>query len=344
MTSSVDSRKRLKVLLIGEEAAGIQALKLLARRGESIAGVMATAGKRLNGVASLAAVAHEFGYPVWPAACVKDPRFGERLQERGVDLLLNVHSLFVIHPKVLAAARIGAYNLHPGPLPHYAGLNTISWAIYRGESEFGVSLHEMTATIDAGPIAYQARFPLPEEDTAVSLMAKCTAAGIPLLNHLLESAASNPASIPRIHQDPSKRRYFGREAPEGGRLSWRQPARRVVDFVRACAYDPFPSPWGYPRARYAHQELEILKALRTGFACATPPGTVASVGENDAIVACSDEWISLRRLRVDSRSFSPASVLSPGARLQDGSALPAKILPDNVSRTKDNANPHPAIY
>lgn len=344
MKTSNNSRKRLRVLLVGEEAAGIQALKLLARRGELVAGVMASPRKPANGVASLPAVADELGFSVWPAAWVKDPRFGERLHSDRVDLILNVHSLYVMHPKVLAAARIGAFNLHPGPLPSYAGLNTISWAIYHGESAYGVSLHVMTPEIDAGPIAYRAEFPVSEDDSAVSLMAKCTVAGIPLLNRLLDAATSNPNSIPRIPQDGSKRRYFGREVPDGGRVNWHRSARQIVDFVRACAYDPFPSPWGYPRAQYESGDLELLKASRTGFACASLPGTVGAVGASDAIVACSDEWISLHRLRASGRAVAPASILRPGVRLRDGSAPQTSTLPEVRSRTKDYANPHPAAY
>lgn len=339
-----NSGKRLTVLLAGEEAAGIQALKLLARRGDRVAAVMATTRQPHHRVATVSAVAREMGYSIWPAESVKNPDFGKWLRSQRVDLILNVHSLHIIHPAVLAAARIGAYNLHPGPLPGYAGLNTISWAIYRGESSYGVSLHEMTPEIDAGPIAYQAQFPLSEDDSAVSLMAKCTVAGIPLLNQLLDAAAVNPESIPRIPQDLSNRRYFAREVPEGGRLSWRHPARQVVNFVRACAYDPFPSPWGYPRARYRGHAVEIAGASRTGFACASPPGTVGSAGAVDSIVACADEWISLHRVRLDGRAVAPASVFEPGSRLGDGSSEPAPAAADSRCGVKTDANSYPAIH
>lgn len=344
MPGSSRSQSKPIVLLVGEEAAGIQALKLLARRGDSVAGVMASGANPAHGVASLAETAREMDYPVWPSAWVKDPDFGERLRAEEVDLILNVHSLYIIHPKVLGAARIGAYNLHPGPLPAYAGLNTVSWAIYRGETTYGVSLHEMTPDIDAGPIAYQTLFPLSENDSALSLMAKCAAAGIPLLNRLLEAAHNNPTSIPRVAQDVAKRNYFGREIPECGRLCWRRPAKQVVDFVRACAYDPFPSPWGYPRARDDHREIEILRASRTGFACASPPGTVGSTGAVESIIACGDEWVTLHRVRVDGRAVAPASILKPGARLRDGSAEPAQGTPRAPNRKKTNANSHPALH
>ena len=73
------------------------------------------------------------------------------MREQGVDLLLNVHSLYLIARRtVVAAPRIGSFNLHPGPLPEYAGLNTPSWAIYNGEREHGVTVHWMEPGVDTG--------------------------------------------------------------------------------------------------------------------------------------------------------------------------------------------------
>ena len=60
-------------------------------------------------------------------------------------------------------------NLHPGPLPQYAGLNVPSWAIYNGEVTHGVSLHRMDSGIDTGPIAYQASVLIGPRDTGLSL-------------------------------------------------------------------------------------------------------------------------------------------------------------------------------
>ena len=67
---------------------------------------------------------------------------------------MNVHSLFLIHPWS-SAPTIGSFNLHPGPLPEYAGLNVPSWAIYEGEKRsHGVTVHWMDEGVDTGPIAW----------------------------------------------------------------------------------------------------------------------------------------------------------------------------------------------
>jgi hypothetical protein len=70
-----------------------------------------------------------------------------------------------------------SFDLHPGPLPRYAGLNSVSWAIYRGEKEHGVTLHKLAPEIDAGPIIFQESVSIGRKETGLSLTAKCVNAG-----------------------------------------------------------------------------------------------------------------------------------------------------------------------
>jgi methionyl-tRNA formyltransferase len=229
-----------------------------------------------------------------------------------------VHSLYIVHSDVVAAPRIGSFNLHPGPLPHYAGLNAPSWAIYHGESEHAVTVHWMEPGVDTGAIAYEGRFPIDPADTGLSLSVKCVRQGLPLVTRLLETAAADPASIPARPQELARRRvYLARDVPNDGRLSWSEPARRIVDFVRAADYSPFPSPWGHPRARLDETELGIVKASLTGTPADAPRGTVDVRGAGETHVAAADEWVAVHRLQVDGKYVGAGELLRPGQRLAD---------------------------
>jgi methionyl-tRNA formyltransferase len=255
---------------------------------------------------------------VVPSERVREPEFADWIAAQGVDLLLNVHSLYVIDPGVLRAPRIGAFNLHPGPLPEYAGLNAPSWAIYFGETRHAANVHWMDAEIDTGAIAYSAEFDIEEEDTGLSLSARCVREGLPLITQLLQAASVDPSSIPRLAQDLSRRRYFGGHAPDGGRIIWASPARRVVDFVRACDYFPFPSPWGTAASRLDGRELGVLKADRTGRSADAAPGIVGQLEDGSVQVAAGDEWVLISRVQPEGERPVPAAdVLAPGMRLTD---------------------------
>jgi methionyl-tRNA formyltransferase len=307
----------VNVLLVAEESAGIQVLRMLARSGHRIVGVM-TAPPTRGGGATVASVAESLAVPVLASARVKDPATAEWMRAEGVDLLLNVHSLYLIHGDVVSAPRIGSFNLHPGPLPGYAGLNAPSWAIYRGERRHAVTLHWMEAGIDTGAIAYESAFDIGEHDTALAVAVRCVKEGIPLVERLLEAAAQGKDAIPARRQDLSGRRYFGRDVPGGGRIVWSRPARELVGLVRACDYAPFPSPWGQPRARLEDHALAITKASCTGEPANAAPGAVGRVDGDGALVAAGDEWILVHRVQVNGTAGPAAEVLTPGMALRDG--------------------------
>jgi methionyl-tRNA formyltransferase len=304
--------RRLRVLLIGEEAAAVQTVRMLAGSPHHVVAVMTRGAAGPSGGATVGSVAAGLGYPVWPAQQVKDRSFGEIVRREQVDLLLNVHALHVLPAEVVAAPRIGSFNLHPGPLPRYAGLNAPSWAIYNGEQHHAVTVHWMDGGIDTGSLAYQAHVAVEDNDTGLTLSAKCVRAGLPLLGHLLQAAAAGV--VPRYPQPNLARQYYGREVPNEGRVLWTEPAARIVNFIRASDYLPFTSPWGYPRAYLAGREVSVLKAVRTGQQSDSSPGTIGRRADNDVLVAASDEWVRVRRVQVGGVSSSAAEVLRPGER------------------------------
>src|ERR1700740_604632 len=236
----------MNIVLIAEESAGIQALTTLLDTDHRIVAVLASPLKSRFPRASVFLAAQNYGLSVWPAELVKDATLAAKLRAERADIILNVHSLYLIHDDVLRAPLIGAFNLHPGPLPRYAGLNAVSWAIYKGETIHGVTLHKMVPDIDAGPIVYQMLFPIRWDDTALSLSTKCVKHGLNLVRKLHEVATEDPSRIPLVQQNLSKREYYSKGVPNNGCLSWDWPAARIVNFVRACDYFPFHSPWGYP--------------------------------------------------------------------------------------------------
>ena len=306
----------MNVLLVGEESPGVQTLKLLVNSNHRLVGVLASPTREAVGGTTVWRRAEKMGCRTWPAESVKDPAFAEVIRAEEVDLLLNVHSLFVIKPEIVSAPRWGSFNLHPGPLPRYAGLNAPSWAIYRGERSHGVTLHRMLAGIDTGTIAYQRLFEIEESDTGFSVSAKCIKFGMELIRKLLETAAENPEAIPAVEQDLDRREYFGKGTPEDGWLAWTRPAREIINFVRAADYSPFASPWRIPRSRMGDQEVAFVKTALTGRRCDAAPGTIGRSEGGQVWVAGADEWVEVRRLMVNGRPANAAEVLKPGERLE----------------------------
>lgn len=296
----------MKILLALEEAAGIQTLKTVHQSEHDIVAVLTQSSAEADAQrgATVAAVAKNLGYDVWPAKEVKNAQFAQTIKDHAVDVLLNVHSLYIIHGDVVAAPKLGAFNLHPGPLPEYAGMNAPSWAIFNGEKEHGVSLHWMEAGIDTGHIAYQKRFPLKETDTGLTVSTQCVRYGIELVKELLSAA-----SIPKLEQDISKRKYFGFKVPFEGKLDWDLSALVLERFIRASDFYPLPSPWKTPLAQLNDKSIGILKVALSQETSAGKAGTVKK--NDDAVfVATADYWLELKRVVVDGKSLKAAEVFS----------------------------------
>ncbi len=311
----------MNIVVVAQEAAGIQTIRLVEKSPHHLAAVLTgsehdeTDGRGVT----VPSVARGLDVPVLPAASVRDPAFADELRRQDVDVLLNVHSLYLTNHDVLATPRVGSFNLHPGPLPEYAGLNVPSWAIYNGEAEHGVTLHWMAPRVDAGPITFNATFPITPRDTGVSVSAKAVQYGMPLISELLACLSGDPATILNIEQDMTRRQYFGKEVPHRGWIPWQCSAKQVLDFVRACDYAPCRHRGNcHEKAIGTGTKIEIERVHRTGEPTSAPPGTVGRSESGCVPVAAEDEWILISRARVDGTSVPPVTVLTAGDFLEAG--------------------------
>jgi len=302
----------MNVVLAGEESAGLQVLRALEKSKHRLVAVLATPVTPGDARVSVWKMACDLGFETWPAELVRDAKLAERLRSERVEIFLNVHSRYIVNNEVLSAPLLGAYNLHPGPLPRYAGLNAVSWAILNGEHKHGVTVHKMEREIDAGPIAYQSFFAIEDDDTALTLSFKCIRLGVPLMLQLLEMASTEPSKIPAIKQDPALRLYFGAGEPEEGQISWACAASKIIALVRACDYFPFHSPFGHARTSVRGQDFAIIKAQLTGLLCDIAPGTIGDSTDSGVYIACRDQWILASKLKVQGKYVAAQNFLKTG--------------------------------
>lgn len=298
---------KINVVLVAEEAAGVQTLRRISNSCHVLMGVLTSVDS------SIAVIAHRFKIPVLDAQEVLNPGFSEWMNSHHIDVLLNVHSLYRICPEVIQAARVGAFNLHPGPLPAYSGLNVPSWAVYNEEPTHAVTVHRITDKIDTGNIVYETEFPLTSADTGLTVSVTCAQKGLNLIEQLLNELSHDPSSIPARPQELSQRTLYKRgDIPGNGFIQWSHPAHKIDAFVRACNYSPFPSPWGEPKSRNGATEISILKTTISNKTCDEDPGTVRRMIDGRTAIATANHWILVDRCKVDGETRTAASVLNPG--------------------------------
>jgi phosphoribosylglycinamide formyltransferase 1 len=81
------------------------------------------------------------------------------------DIICLAGFMRILTPEFVTRFAGRMLNIHPSLLPSYPGLNTHARAIAAGDPEAGVTVHEVTPELDAGPILGQARVPILHDDT-----------------------------------------------------------------------------------------------------------------------------------------------------------------------------------
>lgn len=202
-----------------------------------------------------------------------------------VDYLFSITNLSVLPASVLSLARRAAINFHDGPLPGYAGLNTPAWAILNGEAMHGITWHLMTDLIDRGQILAERAIVLDPEETALTLNAKCFAAGMETFEELVGQIARS--SLCPTPQPTRVGRYYGRRdrPSSAGLLRWNQPAQAIRRVVRALLFGPHHNPLGSAKAMFDGALMIVQAATPTMTESSTPPGTIVRIEPDRIIVA-----------------------------------------------------------
>lgn len=163
-----------KILLFGDSLGLLLLLEAVPRA--LVAGAVISSSRPID-IPAAQALASELQIPIFIQPGFKTseyPRFLEDLTHCRPDLILCNSYSMLIRKDVLNLVSGNALNVHASLLPKNRGPNPLQWALIRGETETGVSLHYMNETIDAGDLVAQIRMPIHITDTWVSIRDRAT--------------------------------------------------------------------------------------------------------------------------------------------------------------------------
>ncbi|MCK9496377.1 MAG: LLM class flavin-dependent oxidoreductase, partial [Dehalococcoidia bacterium] len=268
---------------------------------------------------------------------VHDPHeagLAEHLQALAPDYLFSVVNLELTPSEVLATARRAAINFHDGPLPEYAGINTPAWAIMDGAREYGVTWHLMTAEVDQGDILQQRRFPIADDETSLSLNARCYQQAIASFKDLVDQISTDSLA-PRAQGD-GKRAYFGKfkRPPAAGLLRWNESAETLSALVRALSFGEYPNPLGIAKVRTAAGTW-CVRSVSVGQPSTAAPGTVTAMTEDHVAVATATSDLLVGDFAALDGTPIPVAALAESGAFEVGAVLP--VLTDDEVAAADSA-------
>ena len=257
-------------------------------------------------------LAAERGIQVAQPASLRDADAQAELERfRGDVIVVAAYGLILPQP-VLELPRYGAINIHASLLPRWRGAAPIQRALLAGDRDTGVSIMQMDAGLDTGPVLMQEKIPILEDDTAGTLHDRLAELGAKLIVRALD--ALEAGGVEATPQPAEGVTYAAKLGRHEARVDWRESAAKVNRQVRALN----PSPGADARVRGV--ELKIWR-------CATAagrgePGEILGVDPRGLCVACGEGVLVVTELqrsggkRLSAAEFLRGFPISAGERFE----------------------------
>lgn len=250
---------------------------------------------------SLARFAGERDLPVHLSEDAQSPELLARIQALRPDFLFSFYYRRMIPQAVLDCATRGAFNMHGSLLPQFRGRAPVNWAVVKGATVTGASLHRMTAKPDAGHLIDQMAVPILPDDTAFDVFRKVCPAAELVLHRSLPGLIAGTA--PDIVQDLKAGSYYGARRPEDGEIDWSRPAAEIHNLIRAVA-PPFPA----ARTAFAGTAVRVFRSLRVDVTCPAGPEPLLFARDGRLYARCGDGAVlRLLEIEVDGRTVDVAA-------------------------------------
>ncbi|MRX51517.1 methionyl-tRNA formyltransferase [Paracoccus sp. S-4012] len=265
----------MRVIFMGTPEFSVPALEAIALRHEVVA--VYSQPPRAAGRGQkprptpVAAAAEARGIEVRTPVSLKAADDQAAFAELGADVAVVVAYGLILPQAILDAPRLGCLNIHASLLPRWRGAAPIQRAVMAGDAETGVSIMQMDAGLDTGPVLAEARTAIGPQDTTADLHDRLAAMGAALIVETLDRLP-----LPAAPQPEAGVAYAAKIDKAEARIDWTRPAEDVDRLIRGLS--PFPGAWclaGEERLKLIRSRLasgegapgEVLPGFRV--ACGT---------------------------------------------------------------------------
>jgi methionyl-tRNA formyltransferase len=253
------------------------------------------------------------GLPVFTPERLKDPEIQAAFAAHNADVAVVAAYGLILPRPVLAAPRLGCINIHGSLLPRWRGAAPIQRAIMAGDTETGITIMEMEAGLDTGPMLLKGSVPIDDTTTAGALHDALAALGADLILTALDGLA---AGTLKAEPQPSEGVTHAAKIEKAETaIDFTKPARMVLRHINGLS--PAPGAWfGTSDTRGGRERIKVLRAEVAAGSGA--PGTVIGPG---LTVACGDGAVRLLTLQRAGKSPADEAAFLRGFALPVGTRL-----------------------
>jgi methionyl-tRNA formyltransferase len=300
----------MRIAFMGSPDFAVPALRAIHRAGHDIAAVYCQPARPAGrGQAIRRCPVHvsadDLGLPVrTPARLRTDPEAQAAFAALGLDAAIVAAYGLILPQAMLDAPKRGCLNIHASLLPRWRGAAPIQASILTGDAETGITIMQMDAGLDTGPMLLRQSVSITPETTTATLHDTLAAIGAKLI---LDALDLPPPPIPQTEANAT---YAPKLSREDGRIDWTKPAETIERQIRA--FDPWPGTF----TTLAGNPLKILAALPVSGSGA--PGTVL---DNALCVACGSHAIRLTKVQLPGRAALAADDFLRGHPVPPGTMV-----------------------
>lgn len=211
------------------------------------------------------------------------------LQETPHDVMVVAAYGLILPQSVLDIPPLGCINIHASLLPRWRGAAPIHRAIEAGDAETGITIMQMDAGLDTGPMLAMQSLPIAFNDTTVSLHDKLARLGGEMIVDVLQRSAQEPlTATPQPEEGVT---YAAKIAKGEAALDFTRPADELARKIRA--FNPFPG----AAAQFDGTVIKLWSATAVESA-QWPPGQVIVANAQDGIlIACGEGALRVTELQ-----------------------------------------------
>lgn len=241
----------------------------------------------------------------------------ESLRRLGADLYVVAAYGQILSAELLSIPRFGALNLHGSLLPKYRGAAPVQYALWRGETETGVTVFQIEPKLDAGRILGRVATPIGLKETSGQLHDRLAELAAPLLLAVLDEVERGTARPEP--QDAALATTAPRLKKEQGAIDWRRGSVEIGWHLRAM--QPWPMPFtflhrpGRPPQRMLILDADPATEIPPGALQAALPGEILPHPEGLLCVRTGDGAVIVNRLQPAGKREMSASEFLRGADL-----------------------------
>ncbi|MBA3504510.1 MAG: methionyl-tRNA formyltransferase [Betaproteobacteria bacterium] len=263
-------------------------------------------------------IALERQIPLLQPAALATERARVALFEQPLDVLVVAAYGLILPPAVLAWPRHGCLNIHASRLPRWRGAAPIERAIEAGDDATGITIMQMDAGLDTGPMIDAVTVPIAARETAGTLHDKLASAGALAIVNVLRQLARDE-TLPLMPQPATGATYACKIRRAEAEIDWRRSAMDIDRLVRA--FDPAPG----ARTSFGDLSVKIRAGPPVARRALARTGAVLEVAADGILVACGEDALRISELQPAGGTWMPAHAFTIGRRVEAGTAFGTSV-------------------